>query len=133
MKQSNPKETSVLGRIQSGDREVLIELYKAHEKMTIRHVINNSGKIEDAQDLLQEALVVLWQNARKPGFDLTVKPATYLNAVIKNLWLKQLSKRKYLKDESYISGREVALNADPVSTMDYSLVHKALDALGDTC
>jgi len=133
MKQSNPKETSILGRIRSGDREVLIELYKAHEKMTIRHVINNSGKLEDAQDLLQEALVVLWQNARKPEFDLTVKPTTYLNAVIKNLWLKQLSKRKYLKDESHISGKEVAFNPDPVTTMDYGLVHKALDALGDTC
>lgn len=133
MKQSTPKETSILGRIRSGDREVLIELYQAHEKMTIRHVINNSGKLEDAQDLLQEALVVLWQNARKPEFDLTVKPATYLNAVIKNLWLKQLSKRKYLRDESHISGKEIALNPDPVTTMDYSLVHKALDALGDTC
>ncbi len=133
MKQSNPKETSILGRIRSGDREVLIELYKAHEKMTIRHVIDNSGHAEDAQDMLQEALVVLWQNARKPEFDLTVKPSTYLNAVIKNLWLKQLSKRKYLKDESYISGKEVALNPNPIETLDYTLVHKALDNLGDTC
>lgn len=126
-------EASLLGRIRSGDREVLIELYKSHEQMVIKHVINHSGDRDDAQDLLQEALVVLWQNARKPDFELTVKPATYLMAVVKNLWLKQLSRKKRLKDESHIKSHHQQAEMATENNMDYSLVRKALDLLGDTC
>ena len=133
MAQKLTHEGTLLGRIRSGDREVLIELYKSHEQMVIKHVINHSGDRDDAQDLLQEALVVLWQNARKSDFELTVKPSTYLMAVVKNLWLKQLARKKRVKDETHIKSYNHATEMNAESKMDYSLVKKSLDLLGDTC
>ncbi len=54
-------------------------------------------------------------------------------AIAKNLWLKQLDKRKRTKNEDYITGKEVADSVDPAQRMDYSIVQKALDLLQDKC
>lgn len=123
----------IIDRIREGDREVLIELYKAHEGMIANHVYQHSGNEDDVKDLMQDSLVAIWQNVRKPQFELSAKLTTYLFAIAKNLWLKQLDKRKRIKSEDYITGKEVADSADPAERMDYNIVQKALDLLQDKC
>ncbi len=123
----------IIDRIREGDREVLIELYKAHEGMIANYVYQHSGNEDDVKDLMQDTLVAIWQNVRKPQFELSAKLSTYLFAIAKNLWLKQLDKRKRTKNEDYITGKEVADSVDPTQRMDYSIVQKALDLLQDKC
>ena len=133
MYKASLSDRKIIDRIREGDREVLIELYKAHEGMIANHVLQHSGNEEDAQDLLQDTLVALWQNVRKTQFELSAKLTTYLFAIAKNLWLKQLDKRKRTKGEDFITGKEVADTVDPAQQMDYSIVQKALDLLQDKC
>lgn len=133
MYKASLSDRRIIDRIREGDREILIELYKAHEGMIANHVFNHSGNDDDAKDLLQDTLVALWQNVRKPQFELSAKLTTYLFAIAKNLWLKQLDKRKRTKSEDYITGKEVADTVDPAQRMDYSIVQKALDLLQDKC
>jgi len=133
MYKASLSDRRIIDRIREGDREILIELYKAHEGMIANHVFNHSGNDDDAKDLLQDTLVALWQNVRKPQFELSAKLTTYLFAIAKNSWLKQLDKRKRTKSEDYITGKEVADSVDPAQRMDYSIVQKALDLLQDKC
>jgi len=56
--------------------------------------MNNSGSEEDARDIFQEALLVFIKKLQTPNFELTAQPKTYLYAVCRNLWLKQLQKKK---------------------------------------
>lgn len=123
----------IIDRIREGDREVLIELYKAHEGMIANHVFQHSGNEDDVKDLMQDTLVAIWQNVRKPDFQLSAKLSTYLFAIAKNLWLKQLEKRKRIKGEQFITGKEMADSPDPAEKMDHSLVQKAMDLLQDKC
>ena len=123
----------IIERIREGDREVLIELYKAHEGMIANHVFQHSGNEDDVKDLMQDTLVAIWQNVRKPDFQLSAKLSTYLFAIAKNLWLKQLEKRKRIKGEQFITGKEMADTQDPAEKMDHSLVQKAMDLLQDKC
>ena len=123
----------IIDRIREGDREVLIELYKAHEGMIANHVFQHSGNEDDVKDLMQDTLVAIWQNVRKPDFQLSAKMSTYLFAIAKNLWLKQLEKRKRIKGEQFITGKEMADTQDPAEKMDHSLVQKAMDLLQDKC
>jgi RNA polymerase sigma factor (sigma-70 family) len=123
----------IIERIREGDREVLIELYKAHEGMIANHVFQHSGNEDDVKDLMQDTLVAIWQNVRKPNFQLSAKLSTYLFAIAKNLWLKQLEKRKRIKGEQFITGKEMADTQDPAEKMDHSLVQKAMDLLQDKC
>jgi len=97
------------------------------------YVAKNNGVVEDAEDLLQDALVVFWQNVRKPGFELTSKISTYIMAVCKNLWLKQLGKNSRMMGEEMITPQAHSETPNPGQNMDLQKIHAALDELGDTC
>lgn len=126
-------EQEILERLQQGDQEVLVDLYHANFGMVRNHVLKNNGAVEDAEDLLQESLVVLWQNVRKPGFELTSKISTYIMAVCKNLWLKQLGKNSRMMGEELIKPQVHSENPDPGQHLDLKKIHDALSELGETC
>lgn len=123
----------IVNRIKHGDREVLVELYKQNEAMIMKYIREQKGRPEDAEDLLQDALVVLWQNARKSDFTLSVKPSTYIYAVVKNLWLKGADKRNRMDSEDKIPV-DVPSGFNPSdSEMDFSIVRSMLNKMGETC
>ncbi len=66
-------------------------------------VVKNSGSTNDAQDIFQDALVIIFKKAKTPDFRLTSSFYTFLYGVSWNLWLKQLRKK---------SGKEVTLFTD---------------------
>ncbi|MFA6540631.1 MAG: sigma-70 family RNA polymerase sigma factor, partial [Bacteroidota bacterium] len=49
---------------------------------------------EDADDMLQEAVIVLWENVRSGRFEYTSKLSTYIFAVVQNMWKRKLSRAK---------------------------------------
>jgi RNA polymerase sigma factor (sigma-70 family) len=123
----------ILQRLKKGDRDVLVELYKANETMILKYIKEQNGSTEDAEDLLQEALVVLWNNSKKSDFELTAKPSTYIYAIVKNLWLKNIEKSKRTSPENHISQNAVADVPDADKQMDFALVRKMLNQMGETC
>jgi DNA-directed RNA polymerase specialized sigma24 family protein len=57
---------------------------------SVKHYITqHQGKVEDAEDIFQEAVIVLLQKVRTPNFVLTASLKTYLFAIAKNSWLKR--------------------------------------------
>lgn len=126
-------EQKLLRRLQTGDQEALVDLYRANFAMVKNYVLKNNGVVEDAEDLLQDSLVVLWQNVRKPDFELTSKISTYIMAVCKNLWLKQLSKSGRMMGEELIKPQMHSENHSEGREMDLRKIHEALDEIGDTC
>ncbi len=125
--------TEILRRLKKGDRDVLVELYKANETMIFKYIKDQNGSSEDAEDLLQEALVVLWNNSKKSDFELTAKPSTYIYAIVKNLWLKNVEKSKRMSPENHISQNAIADTPDADKHMDFALVRKMLNQMGETC
>ncbi len=67
------------------------ELYHAHFPAVKTYVLKNSGTLEDARDVFQEAFLVLWlkvkQNDHGP---LGTDPGGFLYQVAKNKWLDVL-------------------------------------------
>ncbi len=57
-------------------------------------VSKNGGSSEDASDLFQDGMVVVYEKAMDVDFTLSSSLKTYLYAVCKNKWLMQLRKRK---------------------------------------
>ncbi|MCX6277512.1 MAG: RNA polymerase sigma factor [Bacteroidetes bacterium] len=61
----------------------------------IRHFVRqNSGNVQDVEDILQDSLIVLFASVRLPSFKLDSSLKTYFIAISKNLWLQRLE-RKY--------------------------------------
>jgi RNA polymerase sigma factor (sigma-70 family) len=58
-----------------------------------QYILKNSGTSEDANDVFQDALVVLYQKVHTPNFMLSVSIKTYLQAVVQNIWLQELRRQ----------------------------------------
>jgi len=60
----------------------------------IEHLITKMGGTkDDAQDIFQQSLMVIYQKSKAPSFQLTCSFQTFLYAVSKNLWRDQLKKK----------------------------------------
>ena len=123
----------IIEQLRSGQpAKVLEELYKAYP--AIRHFIKtHGGNDDDARDVFQESLIVLYKNVQKKEFKLSASLNTYLYSVSKYMW-KDLLKKK---------NREVTFTVQDVATDDlnelqneevqWAWLDKILASLGEKC
>jgi RNA polymerase sigma factor (sigma-70 family) len=71
------------------------KLYQDNFGKISNFVQNNSGNKTDAEDLFQDAMMVLVEKLRQDNFLLTASINTYVYAICKNLWLKKLRDRNF--------------------------------------
>lgn len=83
----------IIAQLRSGQPgSALQELYKAYP--AIRHFVKtHGGNDDDAKDVFQESLIVLYRNVLKDEFQLTSTINTYLYSVCKYMWKDQLVKK----------------------------------------
>jgi RNA polymerase sigma factor (sigma-70 family) len=56
-------------------------------------VLKNGGTSEDARDVFQDALVIIYKKAQREDFELTSQFYTYLFGVCNNVWRKKREKK----------------------------------------
>ena len=61
-------DRDLIERIRANDREVLADLFIRYRKLVFGYVLRHGGDEHDAEDMLQEAIIVLWQKAASPDF-----------------------------------------------------------------
>jgi DNA-directed RNA polymerase specialized sigma24 family protein len=81
----------MLAGLKSRNEKILREYYKLYYGGIRHFVLKNSGNEEDARDLMQDLLLVLFQKVRSDSFKLTCSLGTYLFSVSRLLWFKELS------------------------------------------
>ncbi len=69
-------------------------IYKQCYPVIAHWISVNGGDEADSADLFQEAMLVLWNKARDPQFELSCAIGTYLFSVARRLWLKRLQQRR---------------------------------------
>lgn len=127
--------------LRRGDRAAVEDLYKTAFNYCASYVINNNGSQSDAKDLFQEAIIVLFNNLRKPDFELRCNVKTYLYSVVRNLWLKNIHKKGKLgakvniDDNSFefvdIGDDEIDLKMEIEGK--FEAVHLALGRIKEDC
>lgn len=122
-------DEQILEKIRKGDESALDYLYKQHYKMMLRLVTKNNGNEDEAQDVFQEALIVVWQKAHKEDFVLTAKLSTYIYSVCQNLWRKELERKSRLSHETI----EGATSSNDEAQERIRIVRECITALGETC
>jgi RNA polymerase sigma factor (sigma-70 family) len=130
-------EEELLNAIRKKDSVALSVVYKTHFPMILYFVSNNNGTEQEAKDIYQEAIIVLYENALQPTFVLSCKIKTYLYSICRRLWLKRLAEKgKYIgKVDDFESF--IALE-DEQSAMDerenqFQVMRQALVLLGEPC
>jgi RNA polymerase sigma factor (sigma-70 family) len=87
-------KTDILERIRKGDSKAFREIYVEFFGMVRYMIVNNSGTEDEAKDVFQEAMVLLYEKSNADDFMLTSSLKTWIYAVCRNKWLKQLEKKK---------------------------------------
>jgi len=72
------------------DPFIINQMYKEFYPKIKRMVTSNSGNADDAWDVFQESLIVIYKKAHNPDFVLTCPFYNYLYPVSKHIWLKKL-------------------------------------------
>lgn len=71
---------------------VINEIYEKYYERIQRLVVHNNGDAEDARDLFQEVLVVLFHKGHE-GFTLTCPFSYFLYIACRSRWINELKKR----------------------------------------
>jgi RNA polymerase sigma factor (sigma-70 family) len=78
----------------TSDNNVLEFVYKKYFPIVRFFVIKNSGTDEDAKDVFQESVILIYKRLKDESLDLTCSFKTYLYSVCRIQWLRQLEKKK---------------------------------------
>ncbi|MCB9315956.1 MAG: sigma-70 family RNA polymerase sigma factor [Lewinellaceae bacterium] len=87
--------------IQNGDADVLRQLY-AEQLPRIRRLLTDyGGSDSDAQDVFQDAVLIVYQKVRQPGFQLTSQFGTFFYGICRNLWLNRRTKKSATSEVTF--------------------------------
>ena len=95
-----------------------------------KYITANSGTTDDAKDIFQDALVILYKKAQTENFTLSVPLKTYLQAIVKNLWLQELRRRNKMPFDPEPSD---IVDVAPEEEKDFNLATAAFNLLGEKC
>jgi len=125
------KDREVIAKIKQGDQSALDYIYQKNYRTIVRMILNNNGSEDEAKDIFQDAAIVFWQKASSPDFELTSKISTYLYAICKNLWYKELERKSRLSNSVVDKETEVMENLEKEEKL--AIIHKCIAQLGKTC
>ena len=90
----NYSDQEIIKGIKVRDRKVLAHLYQHYYPMILDFTRKNSGNEDDARDLFQEGLVVIFEKVTSDQLRLSSAFRTYLYAVCRNKWLMVLRRKR---------------------------------------
>ena len=94
MSSTNHPDQRFIQGILDNDFSILEEIYAQFTRPIIDFICRNNGTIEDANDIIQEGLTIIYLKAKDSDLHLNSKFLTYFFAICRNLWLKSLRKKR---------------------------------------
>lgn len=129
----------ILNGILRNDTIVLQHIYKNYYSKINFFVKKNSGDDDDANDIFQEAIIIIYRKLKANELVLDCTFETYLYSVCRYLWLKHLERRKLEKEkikdnheyneDIYDDGLEKVVDLNE----RYSLYQRHFTNLGKDC
>lgn len=122
--------------LKSMNSQVIEQIYREGFVMCKSYILKNRGTADQARDIFQEAMYVLFKNLKRADFEMKSKPSTYLYSVSRNLWLKKIrdSKPTSEMDQEQIE-EHVESNVAHVNEIEqkYEAISQSLTSIGDEC
>lgn len=86
------KDQRYIDGLVNNHSSVIEEIYRLHAGRIEQLVLRNNGNLDDAKDLFQEVLMVLYHKGRE-GFVLTCPFGSFLYIACRSRWINELKKR----------------------------------------
>lgn len=130
-------ESALLNGLARNDRKAVEAIYRDNFNTIQALIINNNGSAEDAKDVFQEAMIVLYEKVCSERFELNCQIKTYLYSVCRRLWLKRLQQQNRFSPaaESFEATIPVVedLDVHEQRNAEFEMMDKAIGNLGEPC
>ena len=131
------QELAVFRAIGKNEKRAIESVYSENYGLIQHFVIANNGSEDDARDVFQEAMIVLYEKSRSPEFELTCQIRTYLYSVCRRLWLKKLQQARRMETpveglEKLVSVEEDLEEHDKLKAQ-YLTMRTAMGKIGEPC
>ncbi len=132
------EEKVLLEGLAKEDKQSIEKIYREHYNMVQSFVTNNNGTSDDAADIFQDLMIVLFEKARSGNLELHCQLKTYIYAVSRRLWLKKLTQAQRFAQSDVEHMEEVASVEEDVETHekrqnDFTLMETAMSKIGEPC
>lgn len=131
-------DSQFIDGLRANSNEVLTALYKKYYTIVLKLIVSNNGSQVEAQDVYQETFIVVFENVKKPEFELNCQLQTYIYSIAKRIWLKQLKKngKTFLfkeNEENELADVSNDLNDHFKREDDILKMNKSMQLLGEPC
>jgi RNA polymerase sigma factor (sigma-70 family) len=131
-------DEAIIDGLKRRDSLIIRYVYKEYYP-TIKFLITtNSGTDTDAEDVFQDALVVLYRKISRENLVLTSSFKTFLYSICRNLWLQRLDRRvfrnEFLEMEDLGELQDIPYAEQPEDDQEkYRLFQQHFFRLGEDC
>ena len=130
-------EQILLKGLAQNDKISIESIYRENYSAIQSFVLNNNGSVDEARDIFQEAMIVLYEKSKLPTFSLNCQIRTYLYSVCRRLWLKRLQQlgkfSSQLESLEEIIPVEEELEDHEKKNDDFILMEHAMAKIGEPC
>jgi RNA polymerase sigma factor (sigma-70 family) len=129
-------EKLLLQGLARNDKKAVETIYKDNFNMVQALIVNNNGTAEDAKDIFQETMIVLYERVQSGSFELNCQLKTFVYSVSRRLWLKRLMHQsRFMISEGH---EEVVTVDDELEdhekrNIEFGMMEKAMGGLGEPC
>jgi RNA polymerase sigma factor (sigma-70 family) len=83
-------DIAIIEGLRRQDEKILKWLYKFYLPLIKKHIQNNSGNDEDAMDVFQDTIIILYKHIQDDSFELTTDLKGFFFGIARNIWHEQL-------------------------------------------
>lgn len=120
------------------DQKALNVFYKLHYPMVLSFILKNSGTVNEAKDIYQEAIIVFYNKVRSNEFRLESKLKTYIYSICRRLWLNRLKEKSRFSQEITDTAEYTLFglhdeNFFTEEELKYKAISESLEKIGEPC
>ncbi|UCH13380.1 MAG: sigma-70 family RNA polymerase sigma factor [Bacteroidales bacterium] len=123
--------------IKNRDNKILQVIYKEHFSLIKSFILKNNGNIDDARDVFQEAIIVIFRYAKRDDFKIDCSFETFLYSISRTIWLNNLRNKKIRTNKIDDIREYIAFNASDneqiEESTEFKLYQKHFEKLSDEC
>jgi len=129
-------EKLLLQGLAKNDKKAIETIYRENFNVIQALILHNNGTSEDAKDIFQEAIIVLYEKVISGNFELNCQIKTFVYSVSRRLWLKRLM---HLNRFTISDGQEDMISVDEETeeherrNSEFQMMEKAMSGLGEPC
>ena len=130
-------DQEILNGLLSNNSKIIEVIYDKYFNLIFHFIRNNGGSLDEAKDIFQDTILILYDKVHFEEFELTCQLKTFIYSICKNLWLKKLNQQKRATKAGFdMNNHEIeGINMEILikKEKDFYNMNYALKKIGEPC